>query len=121
MVVAQKEEVLLLIDNFLGHKVPNIGQQWKVTWLKFVPLNTRSRFQSIDAWIIQSFKAQYHKPLIQHYKDLLIENKNKDVYIYIYIYISICHNAWCIGVITSTIIIVQKIYIFLSFILIVQK
>lgn len=25
MVVAQKEEVLLLIDNFLGHKVPNLG------------------------------------------------------------------------------------------------
>ena len=62
MVAAQKEEKMsLLVDKFLGHQVPNVGAQLRVARLEFMPPNTTSRFQTIDARIIQSYKAQYHK------------------------------------------------------------
>ena len=44
MVSAQKEKVLLLVDNFSRHQVPNVGSRLRVTRLEFLPLNTTSRF-----------------------------------------------------------------------------
>ena len=68
MVSAQKEKVLLLVDNFFGHQVPNVGSRLRVTRLEFLPPNTTRGFQPMDAGIIASFKAQYMKLLIQHQK-----------------------------------------------------
>jgi hypothetical protein len=64
MVLAQKKKVLLLLDNFSGHQVPNVGSQLIATRLEFLPANTTSCFQLMDAGIIASFKAQYRKLLI---------------------------------------------------------
>ena len=55
MVLAQKEKVLLLLDNFSGHQVPNVGTRLRVTRLEFLPPNTTTRFQPMDAGIIASF------------------------------------------------------------------
>ena len=59
MVLAQKEKVLPLLDNFSGHQVPNVGSHLRVTRLEFLPPNITSFFQPMDADIIASFKAQY--------------------------------------------------------------
>ena len=64
MVLAQKEKVSLLPNNFSGHQVPNVGTRLRVTRIEFLPPNTTSRFQFMDACIIASFKAQYHKLVI---------------------------------------------------------
>ena len=41
MVLAQKEKVLLLYD-FFGHQVPNVGSRLWVTRLEFLPTNNTS-------------------------------------------------------------------------------
>jgi hypothetical protein len=57
MVAAQKKKVLLLVDNFSGHNMANIASRLNVTQVEFLPPNTTSRFQPMDAGIIASFKA----------------------------------------------------------------
>lgn len=47
----------LLVDKFLGHQVHNVRARLRVARLKFMPPNTTSTFQTIDARIIQSIKA----------------------------------------------------------------
>ena len=44
MVSAQKEKVLLLVNNFSGHQVPNVGSRLRVKRLEFLPPNTTSCF-----------------------------------------------------------------------------
>ena len=75
MVIAQKEKVLLLVDNFSGHQIPNVASRLRVTRLEFLPTNTTSRFQPMDASIIASFKAHYRKPMIWYQMDCLTANK----------------------------------------------
>jgi hypothetical protein len=76
----KRRKVLLLIDNFSGHKlvVQLVGGlqgllNVRITWL---PLNTTSVWQPIDQGIIASFKLQYRKLwiafMLQEYK----ANKN---------------------------------------------
>jgi hypothetical protein len=36
IVLAQNEKVVLLLDNFFGHHVPNVGTRLRVTRLEFV-------------------------------------------------------------------------------------
>lgn len=79
MVVVQKDKILLLVDNFIGHQVPIVGAQSKMTRLKFLPPNTISRCQLIDVRIIPLFKVQYYKKLISYQIDPLIENKIKNI------------------------------------------
>ena len=64
IVIVRKEKVLLLVDNFSGHQIPNVASRLRVTWLEFLPPNTTSRFQPMDAGIIASFKTQYCKLMI---------------------------------------------------------
>ena len=59
--LAQKDKVFLLLDDFFGHQVPNVGTRLRVTRLEFLPPNTTSCFQAMDVGIIESFKAQYRK------------------------------------------------------------
>ena len=44
MVMAGKEKLILLVDKFSRHQVPNVASQLRVTKLVFLPLNTTSRF-----------------------------------------------------------------------------
>ena len=101
MVLAQKEEVLLLLGNLSGHQVPNVGSCLRVTRLEFLPPNTRSRFQPIYAGIIASFKAQYRKLVIQYQIDCF--SANKVFAIDIYQAIVMVERAWHVGVTTSII------------------
>ena len=82
IVSAQKEKVLLLVDNFSGHQVLNIDSRLGVIRLEFLPSNTISHFLLMDAEIIASFKAQYRKLLIQHQIDCISTGKSfaNDVY-----------------------------------------
>ena len=88
MLLAQKEKVILLLDNFSGHQVPNVGSRLRVTQLVFLPPNTTSRFQPMDASIIASFKAQYQKLLIQYQIDCITANKVFAIDVY---QTSLCH------------------------------
>ena len=82
MISAQKKKVLLLVDNFFGHQVPNIGSRLRVTRLEFLPPNTTSRFQPMDARNIASFKTQYKKLLIQHQIDCISTGKSFAIDVY---------------------------------------
>ena len=101
MVSAQKKKVLLLVDNFSGHQVPNVDSRLRVTLLEFLPPNTTSRFQPMDAGIIASFKAQYMKLLIQHQIDCI--STSKSFAIDVYQAVTILEKAWCNGVAPTTI------------------
>lgn len=59
VVFIHKEKVLLLINNFSNYLVSNIDAQLIVTRFEFLPQNTISRFQTINAKIIQLFNVQY--------------------------------------------------------------
>jgi hypothetical protein len=101
MVSAQKEKVLLLVDNFSGHQVPNVASRLRVTRLEFLPPNTTSRFQPMDAGIIASFKAQYKKLLIQHQIDCI--SIGKSFVIDVYEAVTMLEKAWRNGVTPTTI------------------
>ena len=92
MVSAQKEKVLLLVDNFSRHQVPIVGSRLKVTQLEFLPPNTTSRFQPMDAGIIASFKTQYMKLLIQHQIDCI--SSGKSFVIDVYQVVTMLEKAW---------------------------
>ena len=83
MVLAQKEKVLFLPDNFSCHQVPNVGTRLKVARLEFLPLNTTSHFQPMDVGIIASSKTQYPKLVIQYQIDCFSANKVFAIDIYI--------------------------------------
>ena len=82
MVMAGKEKLVLLVDNFSGHQVPNVASQLRVTKLVFLPPNTTSRFLPMDASIIASFKAHYQKLVIQYKIECIMADRefNIDVY-----------------------------------------
>jgi hypothetical protein len=101
MVSAQKDKVLLLVDNFSGHQVPNVASRLRVTQLEFLPPNTTSRFQPMDAGIIASFKAQYKKLLIQHQIDCI--SIGKSFVIDVYEAVTMLEKAWRNGVTPTTI------------------
>ena len=101
MVTAGKEKVLLLVDNFSGHQVPNVGSRLRVTRLEFLPPNTTSRFQPMDAGIIASFKAQYRKLLIQYQIDCISTGKSFEIDVYQAV--TMLEKAWRNGVTPTTI------------------
>ena len=101
MVSAQKEKVLLLVDNFSGHQVPNVGSRLRVIPLEFLPPNTISCFQPMDAGIIASFKAQYRKLLIQHQIDYI--STGQSFAIDVYQDVTMLEKAWHNGVTPTTI------------------
>ena len=81
--------------------MPNVGSRLKVIRLKFLPLNTTSRFQPMDAGIIASFKAQYMKLLIQHQIDCI--STGKSFAIDVYQAVTMLEKAWHNGVSPRTI------------------
>ncbi|CAD6889536.1 unnamed protein product [Tilletia caries] len=67
---AEKRNVLLLVDNFSGHKVLS---EWEPTNVKvhFLPPNTTSRLQPLDAGMISDFKRKYSALLSRHWVNAL--------------------------------------------------
>ncbi|KAL2650406.1 hypothetical protein R1flu_018534 [Riccia fluitans] len=59
-----RKKVLLLVDNAPSHIFGHLTDQLKVTKVVFLPPRTSSRFQPMDAGIIQSFKCEYRKLMI---------------------------------------------------------
>lgn len=58
-------KILLLVDNFSGHTVnPEIACELKNITLEFLPPNTTSHIQPLDAGIIKTLKAKYRHDLI---------------------------------------------------------
>lgn len=57
----EKKKKLLSLDNFLDHKIMNIGAEIYIITLEFLPSNTTSHYQPMDASIITSFKVQLLK------------------------------------------------------------
>lgn len=58
-----KERVLLILDNFAGHKASKILALPALlhTTLLYLPANTTSKLQPMDAGIIRNSKLYYHK------------------------------------------------------------
>jgi hypothetical protein len=82
MSLAGKRRVLLLVDNFAGHQYNNIRSELHITTVEFLPPNTTSYFQPMDAGVINSFKAQYRKLLIEHKLDKLMSNEDPEIDVY---------------------------------------
>jgi hypothetical protein len=57
------QRVLLLLDNCSSHKLAGITLQF--TDVHFLPPNTTSKIQLIDAGIIMSFKRHYRRSHVQ--------------------------------------------------------
>jgi hypothetical protein len=58
-----KEKALLLLDNFSGHKASKMRDlpELRCTEILYLPANTTSKLQPLDAGIIRNFKLYYHK------------------------------------------------------------
>ena len=95
------EKVLLMLDNFFGHQVPNVGSRLRITHLEFLPPSTTSHFQPMDVGIISSFKAQYRKRFIEHQIDSLM--LDMDMGIDIYEAVLMVEESWHSGVTSNTI------------------
>ncbi|KAL3694266.1 hypothetical protein R1sor_007917 [Riccia sorocarpa] len=61
---AGRKEVLLLVDNFTGHKIVSIQDHIKIIRIEFLPPNVTAVYQPMDAGIIRAFKSHYRKRLI---------------------------------------------------------
>ena len=60
----ENRNVLLFLDNAPVHSENLVGNT--VIKTVFVPKNTTSRLQTLDASIIENFKVQYRKKLFRH-------------------------------------------------------
>lgn len=56
-------KILLLMDNFAGHKITFILKNIRIV---FLPSNTTSILQPLDAGIIKSFKSRYYRYQMQY-------------------------------------------------------
>ena len=60
------EHIVLLINNFSGHKVSN-PENYKNITLIFLPPNFISLHQLLDQGIVKSFKTSYRSLIIHNY------------------------------------------------------
>ena len=63
--VRQGRKILLLLDNVSSHS-PDIKESFSNIKVVFLPKNTTSRLQPLDAGIIKNFKVHYRRLLIKH-------------------------------------------------------
>ena len=63
--VRQGRQILLLLDNVSSHS-PHLKDLFSNIKVVFLPKNTTSRLQPLDAGIIKNFKVHYRKLLIRH-------------------------------------------------------
>ncbi|KAG0441601.1 Tigger transposable element-derived protein 6 [Dictyocoela muelleri] len=70
----ERREVLFLVDNCSGHKISNFSN----IKFKFLPKNTTSILQPLDAGIINSFKIKYKNQLNNYLTtEILINKENR--------------------------------------------
>ena len=101
MRLAGKDKVLLLVDNFSGHQYSTIESQLHIVTVEFLPPNTTSYLQPMDAGVINSFKAQYRKMLVEHRLDCFMNNEDPEIDVYQAVKMLEC--AWRVKVTSSTI------------------
>ena len=101
MVLAGREKVILLVDNFSSHQIPNVASQLRIIKLLFLPPNTTSRFQPTDAGIIVSFKAHYTKLVIEHQLECIMAERK--FVIDVYQAVVMVERTWRVGVTAQTI------------------
>ncbi|KAL2610488.1 hypothetical protein R1flu_029061 [Riccia fluitans] len=99
--LAGKEKVLLLLDNFAGHKVVSVQPYLNVTRLEFFPPNVTAVYQPMDCGIICAFKAHYRKYVIE--KKLEKISQFQDPQIDIYEAVQMVMKAWSLDISSSTI------------------
>lgn len=61
----QKRNVILFLDNVSSHS-PDLVSKFSNTKVVFLPKNTTSRLQPLDAGIIKNFKSHYRKLIVKH-------------------------------------------------------
>ena len=101
MRLAGKDKVLLLVDNFSGHQYSAIESQLHIVTVEFLPPNTTSYLQPMDVGVINSFKAQYRKTLVEHTLDCFMNNEDLEINVYQAVKMLEC--AWRVKVTSSTI------------------
>jgi len=73
----QGKHVVLLVDNASSHT--ESGLLLTNTKLKFLPPNTTSHIQPMDAGIIRNFKCHYKKLLCSHFLSCIEENRKQTI------------------------------------------
>ena len=63
--IRQGRKILLLLDNVSSHS-PDLKDGFSNIKVAFLPKNTTSRLQPLDAGIIENFKVYYRKLLVRH-------------------------------------------------------
>ena len=81
--IKEKRNVVLFLDNATVHP-PSLIDKFSNIKIIFLPKNTTSRLQPLDAGIIQSFKSKYRKRLMRHVlarinEDLLASEIAKEI------------------------------------------
>lgn len=81
--IKEKRNVVLFLDNAKVHP-PSLIDKFSNIKIIFLPKNTTSRLQPLDAGIIQSFKSKYRKRLMRHVlarinEDLLASEIAKEI------------------------------------------
>ena len=101
MRLAGKDKVLLLVDNFSRHQCNTNESQLHIVTMELLPPNTTSYLQPMDAGVINSFKAQYRKMLVEYRLDCFMNNEDPKIDVYQAVKMLEC--AWRVKVISSTI------------------
>ncbi len=101
MRLAGNDKVLLLVDNFSRHRCSTIESQLHIVTGEFLPPNTTNYLQPMDAGVINSFKAQYRKMLVEYMLDCFMNNKDPEIDVYQAVKMLEC--AWRVKVTSSTI------------------
>ena len=101
MRLAGKDKVLLLVDNFSRHQCSAIESQLHIVTVEFLPPNTTSYLQPMDVGVINSFKAQYRKTLVEHTLDCFMNNEDPEINVYQAVKMLEC--AWRVKVTSATI------------------
>ena len=63
--VKEKRNILLFLDNVSSH-TPDLKDNFSNIRVIFLPVNTTSKLQPLDAGIIKNFKVHYRKSLVKH-------------------------------------------------------
>ena len=64
-IIRQGRKILLLLDNVSSHS-PDLKDRFSNIKVAFLPKNTTSRLEPLDAGIIKNFKVYYRKLLVRH-------------------------------------------------------
>ncbi|KAL3693992.1 hypothetical protein R1sor_007643 [Riccia sorocarpa] len=96
-----RSKVLLLLDNFAGHKVISVGDRISIIRIEFLPPNVTAVFQPMDAGIIRAFKAHYRRLLIRLKLERLQAPGSAEVDVYDAVLM--IEKAWRVDVTSKTI------------------